>query len=64
MIQEQEVKQLESMPQGYKMFMFNSAEREISNDHEYKNIKKFSFFQTQINRDCYFSCSLMLNANS
>ena len=34
---------------GYKIFfMLNSGEHEILNAHKYKNIKKFSFFQTQI----------------
>ena len=36
-------------------FMLNSVEREILNAHKYKNIKKFSIFQTQISRECYFS---------
>ena len=48
-------------PQGYKsFFMLNSVEHEILNAHKYKNIKKLSFFQTQISRECYFSCSQML----
>ena len=32
------------------------VEHEILNAHKYKNIKKFSFFQTQICREYYFSC--------
>ena len=45
-------------PRGYKTFFtLNSVEHEILNAHTYKNIKKFSFFQTQISRECYFSCS-------
>ena len=43
---------------GYKIcFMLNSVEHEILNAHKYKNITKLSFFQTQISRECYFSCS-------
>ena len=43
---------------GCKTFsMLNSAEHEILNAHKYKNIKKFSIFQAQINLECYFSCS-------
>ena len=46
------------LARGYKtFFMLNSVEHEILNAHKYKNIKKFSFFQTQISRECYFSCS-------
>ena len=37
-----------SGPKVIKFFMLNSAEHEILNAHKYKNIKKFSFFQTQI----------------
>ena len=34
---------------GYKtFFILNSVEHEILNAHKYKNIQKFSFFQTQI----------------
>ena len=33
-------------------FMLNSVEHEILNAHKYKNIKKFSFFLTQISREC------------
>ena len=33
----------------------NSVEHEILNAHRYKNIKKFSFLQTQISRECFFS---------
>ena len=44
-----------SRPQGYNiLFMFNSAEHEILNDHKYKNIKKLSIFQAQISLECYF----------
>ena len=32
-----------------------SAEHEILNAHEYKNIKKFSIFQTHVSLECYFS---------
>ena len=42
---------------GYKIqciFHAQSAEHEILNAHEYKNIKKFSFFQVQISLE--FSC--------
>ena len=40
---------------GYKtFFMLNYVEHEILKAHKYKNIKKFSFFQTQISRECYF----------
>ena len=43
--------------QNYKTFFtLNSTEHEILNAHKYKNVKKFSFFQTQISRECYFSC--------
>ena len=46
-------------PRGYKtFFMLNSIGHEILNAHKYKNIKKFSFFQTQISRECYF-CPLI-----
>ena len=38
-------------------FMLISTDHEILNAHEYKNINKFSFFQPQISRECYFSCS-------
>ena len=31
-----------------------SKERPFENEQPYKNIKKFSFFQTQISRGCYF----------
>ena len=34
--------------------MLNSDEHEILNAHKYKNIKKFSFFQTQISREAFF----------
>ena len=47
----------EIWPRGYKtFFMLNSTEHEILKAHKYKNIKKFSFFQTQISRESYFSC--------
>ena len=40
---------VELWARGYKtFFMLNSGEHEILNAHKYKNIKKFSFFQTQI----------------
>ena len=40
---------LEARARGYKtFFMLNSGEHEILNAHKYKNIKKFSLFQTQI----------------
>ena len=43
---------------GYKtFFMLNSGDHEILNAKKYKNIKKFSYFQTQISRECYFSRS-------
>ena len=49
---------LYSRLRGYKsFFMLNSVEHGILNANKYKNIKKFSFFQTQISRECYFSCS-------
>ena len=36
------------LARGYKtFFMLNSVEHEILNAHKYKNIKKFSFFQTR-----------------
>ena len=35
----------------------NLCSAEISNAHEYKNIKKFSFSPAQISLNCYFSCS-------
>ena len=42
---------------GYKTFsMLNSVEHEILNAHKYENIKKFSFFQTQMSLECYFPC--------
>ena len=34
--------------------MFKLAEHEILNAHKYKNIKKFSFFQAHISRECDF----------
>ena len=34
--------------------MLNSAEHEILNAHKYKNIKKFSIFQSHISLECYF----------
>ena len=50
-------KQCRSWARGYKIFsMLNSVEDEIVNAHKYKNIKKFSFFQTLISRECFFSC--------
>ena len=43
---------------GYKtFFMLNSVEHKILNAHKYKNIKKFSYFQAQIDGECYFSSS-------
>ena len=40
---------IQNRARGYKtFFMLNSGEHKILNAHEYKNIKKFSFFQTQI----------------
>ena len=43
---------------GYKtFFLLNSAEHEILNALKYKNVKKVSIFQDQINLECYFSCS-------
>ena len=38
-------------------FMLTSPQHEIVNAHNYKNIKKLSFFQAQISLECYFSCS-------
>ena len=39
---------------GYKfVFMLNSVEHEILNIHKYKNIKNFSFFYIQTNRDFF-----------
>ena len=35
-------------------FMLNSVEHEPLHGHRYKNIKKFSFFQTQVSRECFF----------
>ena len=36
--------------------MLKSAEHEMLNAHKYNNIKKFSFFQTQIlSLACYFA---------
>ena len=47
----------EPWARGYKtFFMLNSVEHEILNAHKYKNVKKFSVFQTQISREYYFSC--------
>ena len=44
---------------GYKtFFMLNSVEHKILNAHKYKNVKKFSFFQTQGSRECYFELSM------
>ena len=34
-------------------FMLISAGHEILNAHKYKNIKKFSFFQSQISKECH-----------
>ena len=52
----------QSWPQGYKTFsMLNSFEHEILNAHKRKNTEKFSFFQAQINLECYFSFSYLLN---
>ena len=43
---------------GYKtFFMLSSAEHEILSAQNLKYIKKFSFFEAQINLECYFSCS-------
>ena len=39
-----------------KNFMLNSTEHKISNAHEYKSIKIFSFFQARFSQKCYFSC--------
>ena len=44
-------------PRLYFFFMLHSVEHEILNTQVYKNIKKVSFFRTQISRECYFSCS-------
>ena len=33
------------------------AERETLNARKYRNIKKFSIFQSQISQECYFPCS-------
>ena len=50
-----------SLAPSYKTFsMLNSAEREILNDHKYKYIKKFSFYQAQISLKCY-SWFLLIN---
>ena len=44
------------LSRGYKaFFVLNSAEHEILNAHEDKKIKKFSFLQAQISRECYIS---------
>ena len=49
----------ETWPRGYKtFFMLKSVKHEILKAHEYKNIKKFSFFQIQISRKCYFPAHL------
>ena len=51
----------QSWARGYKtFFMLNSVEHKILYAHKYKDITKFSFFQIQISRECYFSCSQML----
>ena len=45
----------ENWARGYKtIFKLNSVEHEILNAHKYKNIKKLSFVQTQISRECHF----------
>ena len=41
-------------PEVIIFFLFNSAEYEISNAHQYKIIKKFSIFQAPISLKCYF----------
>ena len=41
-------------PRLQNIFMLNSAEHEIFNAHQYKNIKHFSFFQAQISLDAFF----------
>ena len=54
----QTVKPFQNLARGYKiLFMLDSVGHEILKAHKYKNIKKFRFFQTQISRECYFSCS-------
>ena len=41
-----------SWARGYKtFFMLNSTEHEILNAHKYENMKKSSFFQSQISRE-------------
>ena len=43
----------ENWARGYKtFFMLNSAEHEISNSHNYGNIKKCSIFQAQKSLEC------------
>ena len=37
-----------------KIFMLNSAEHEILNGHQHKNVKKVIIFQAQISLECYF----------
>ena len=49
--------QLHLGPKVIKIFMLNSAEHGILNANEYKNIKKFSYFQAQISLERYFSSS-------
>ena len=56
------------MPRGYKTFsMLNSAELENLNAHKYEKKKKkkktVSFFQSQINLECFFHAHKCLNAN-
>ena len=44
-------------PRVYKTyFVLTSAEHEILNAHEYKNIKQFNIFQAKVSLECYFSC--------
>ena len=47
-----------SGPEVIKLFSCSTElSMQIFNAHKSKNIKKFSFFQTQISRECFFSCS-------
>ena len=47
-------KQHKTRPEVIKKFMLNTAEHEILNAHQYKNIEKCRFFQAQISLECFF----------
>ena len=53
----EQVKWSSIRPRSYKKIMFNSAEHETLNSHNYKNIKKFIIYQAQVSLKSFFFCS-------